>query len=600
MLFTFYSYKGGVGRSMALANIGMLLFRRPLNVILVDWDLEAPGLEMYFNERYPELVWDAVVGRPGLCDLVKQYKETISRPPPADEPLPAPFPDLDDFLITLHEADGCTLQLLTAGDRTDWPRYASFVQTFNWTDFYENWSGGALVDWLHDELCDRADVVLVDSRTGITEIGGVTTHQLADAIVMLFAPNHENMLSSARMAAGFMDEATAKERGRPLPVICVPSRVDAQDSSEFGEFRTRLVGTIYPLVPDELIEGADLDEMTIPYAAAISFRERLLFGDAEMERKFPALCDAYGSVASNMQRLAPVGSWLARGSHVVARRRVMVIGGGARQAEVGKALVGHGFEVVGDEALAAGSNLAGSTADAASEMAGVLCVVALIDARTAHSRVFSRAVALADRHEKAIIPILLDPGVELPDELAHLFTMTWDGSDDAVHRLLAAVMLPHREVADVSPVVPSIFISYVHDDRVLVEQVAARLRSAGLEVGYDSTIVLPGDDWRRSLAEAVKRSDTVLAIVSPASVESGFWRNEVAMATDLRKRVIPVQTFDVDQAALPYALKQRQAVELNLMDKARFESGVQRLVGELRQPAAGSQLPPPGTWTRPT
>jgi hypothetical protein len=139
-----------------------------------------------------------------------------------------------------------------------------------------------------------------------------------------------------------------------------------------------------------------------------------------------------------------------------------------------------------------------------------------------------------------------------------------------------------------------------HDDRVLVEQVAARLRSAGLEVGYDSTIVLPGDDWRRSLAEAVKRSDTVLAIVSPASVESGFWRNEVAMATDLRKRVIPVQTFDVDQAALPYALKQRQAVELNLMDKARFESGVQRLVGELRQPAAGSQLPPPGTWTRPT
>src|SRR5215467_8868015 len=47
-IITFYSYKGGVGRSMALANVAVLLARRRKTVLAVDWDLEAPGLPRYF------------------------------------------------------------------------------------------------------------------------------------------------------------------------------------------------------------------------------------------------------------------------------------------------------------------------------------------------------------------------------------------------------------------------------------------------------------------------------------------------------------------------------------------------------------------------
>jgi MinD-like ATPase involved in chromosome partitioning or flagellar assembly len=50
MITTFYSYKGGVGRTMALANIAVLLARRGLRVLAVDWDLEAPGLDRYFRQ----------------------------------------------------------------------------------------------------------------------------------------------------------------------------------------------------------------------------------------------------------------------------------------------------------------------------------------------------------------------------------------------------------------------------------------------------------------------------------------------------------------------------------------------------------------------
>jgi MinD-like ATPase involved in chromosome partitioning or flagellar assembly len=47
MIYTFYSFKGSVGRSMALANIAELFYRRGLKVLMVDFDLEAPGLERY-------------------------------------------------------------------------------------------------------------------------------------------------------------------------------------------------------------------------------------------------------------------------------------------------------------------------------------------------------------------------------------------------------------------------------------------------------------------------------------------------------------------------------------------------------------------------
>jgi hypothetical protein len=50
-VITFYSFKGGTGRTMALANVACLLGAaaapRGGRVLAVDWDLEAPGLHRY-------------------------------------------------------------------------------------------------------------------------------------------------------------------------------------------------------------------------------------------------------------------------------------------------------------------------------------------------------------------------------------------------------------------------------------------------------------------------------------------------------------------------------------------------------------------------
>lgn len=45
---TFYSYKGGTGRSMLVANVAWILASNGHRVLTIDWDLEAPGLHRYF------------------------------------------------------------------------------------------------------------------------------------------------------------------------------------------------------------------------------------------------------------------------------------------------------------------------------------------------------------------------------------------------------------------------------------------------------------------------------------------------------------------------------------------------------------------------
>ncbi len=69
-LVTFYSYKGGVGRSFALANVGVALAAWGYRVLCIDWDLEAPGLSHYFK------VTDA---HNGIVDLSRCAEKTKQR-----------------------------------------------------------------------------------------------------------------------------------------------------------------------------------------------------------------------------------------------------------------------------------------------------------------------------------------------------------------------------------------------------------------------------------------------------------------------------------------------------------------------------------------
>ena len=58
---TFYSYKGGTGRTMALANVAWILAANGKRVLVADWDLESPGLHRFFD---PFIDADALAASP--------------------------------------------------------------------------------------------------------------------------------------------------------------------------------------------------------------------------------------------------------------------------------------------------------------------------------------------------------------------------------------------------------------------------------------------------------------------------------------------------------------------------------------------------------
>ncbi len=103
---------------MALANVAELLYRRGLKVLMVDFDLEAPGLESYFN--VPEAIHSPadILKKRGVIDMLLSYRELypLSRPMPSqtdlseffqsEEQFPFPHEPLTNFITPIYEESG--------------------------------------------------------------------------------------------------------------------------------------------------------------------------------------------------------------------------------------------------------------------------------------------------------------------------------------------------------------------------------------------------------------------------------------------------------------------------------------------------------------
>ena len=269
MIFTFYSYKGGVGRSMTLANIAELFYQEGLKVLMVDWDLEAPGLERYFPIKQ-----DDALNNRGLLDLILSYKDLMSQELKEEDPLN--LEDPEKILIDIYPKGKGKLQLLTAGQRLGdkFSSYSQSVVSFDWKDFYENWEGERYFEWLRSRFEAIADIVLIDSRTGVTEIGGVCTYQMADTVLMFCAPNYQNLHGIHEMATRLMSPKVGDLRGgRPLKVIVIPARVERSDSKLLDDFKLQFLESFKEIVFPSGLSAQSLWELGISYVPKYALAE---------------------------------------------------------------------------------------------------------------------------------------------------------------------------------------------------------------------------------------------------------------------------------------------------------------------------------------
>ena len=307
MISTFYSYKGGVGRTMALANVAELFYRKGLNVLLIDWDLEAPGLEQFF---FPKERLEEIRQRRGIIDLLSAYKEQMTRKLDLSDPHNLPFESPREVAHPVYPENSSfgQLRLITAGRRSpeEPGKYAETVLNFDWQDFYANWQGEAYFNWFRLECNKFADVVLLDSRTGVTEMGGVCTYHLSDIVVMFCAGNNQNIQGTRDMLQNLSHPGLIDMRGgRPLRALIVPSRVDTSgDTALVNEFSRKLSETLtqYPQILKN--DPKMIDRLLVPYVSSYGFEERLAVTQPEGSDFYSSpLIGAYERLAERLNSL---------------------------------------------------------------------------------------------------------------------------------------------------------------------------------------------------------------------------------------------------------------------------------------------------------
>jgi hypothetical protein len=94
--------------------------------------------------------------------------------------------------------------------------------------------------------------------------------------------------------------------------------------------------------------------------------------------------------------------------------------------------------------------------------------------------------------------------------------------------------------------VASAFVSYAHEDQVFVLALVDHLQAQGLDIRYDRVALEIGDSLIRVISKEISEGDFLIAVVSPASVQSEWCQKELALAAtqgidERRVKVLPVR-----------------------------------------------------------
>lgn len=198
---------------MALINVAAELAKAGQRVLVVDFDLEAPGLDT-FNLPKP------VIATPGLVDFVLSYQRTGESPNCLDFIYKSEIPEIPG-----------ELWVMPAGKNDE--TYDRRFKSINWRELYELQDGYLLFEDLKEQWKDRLnpDYVLVDSRTGHTDMGGICTRQLPDSVFLFIFPTEQNRRGLQTVVEKIRQEADT-ERKKEIKLHLVFANVPDLDDEE--------------------------------------------------------------------------------------------------------------------------------------------------------------------------------------------------------------------------------------------------------------------------------------------------------------------------------------------------------------------------------
>jgi MinD-like ATPase involved in chromosome partitioning or flagellar assembly len=232
----FYSYKGGVGRSLLLANAARFLATLGKGVVALDFDFEAPGLHYKLGGAQGPISSSFLGG--AVPYLNATAEGTISPPPIEEHMISVPAPNADGWL-----------RLMPAGPAPSQTYWAAFKKLGDKLRLGDPSGRGfmALLDLqarIADEL--KPDYLLIDTRSGVTDLGGLATTVLADIVVCMFVANQESLDGTLTVVEA-LKAAPRRANQKPIRVAPVLTRTTAKrpdDEERFANGMLRLLESV--------------------------------------------------------------------------------------------------------------------------------------------------------------------------------------------------------------------------------------------------------------------------------------------------------------------------------------------------------------------
>lgn len=282
---------------MALANVAWILASNGLKVLVVDWDLDSPGLHRYYH---PFLDPAKVAATPGIIELITDYVWDAAQAGNRTDDWLSDYAQILPHAVSLNwefPGEG-TLDFVSAGRQNR--DYSSAVTAIDWDNFYERLGGGRFFDELRVDMKAHYDYTLIDSRTGLSDIADICTVHLPDILVNCFTLNDQS-IDGAAATARSVDQ---RYHYRNIRVLPIPMRIDEaeKDKADVGlaAARARFGSALH----DKMREYEANDywaSLPIPYKPFYAFEETLaVFGDAP--RSPMSLLSAYERLTSAITR----------------------------------------------------------------------------------------------------------------------------------------------------------------------------------------------------------------------------------------------------------------------------------------------------------
>jgi cellulose biosynthesis protein BcsQ len=268
---TFYSFKGGVGRTTALTHVAWILAMGGRKVVAVDLDLEAPGLSTAFNLQ-PQPKYGIVDYFYERSYLPEGIKASISiteifgevRIPNAKGRLfvvPAGCLSLD----YISKVDDLHANTIIDGDQNLWTVFKREI---------------------YEQL--KPDVILIDSRTGINQWGALSLIQAADDAVIFLFPNEQNKQGIKLLLQSLqnLNKLSINFVFSPVPDVSKLDKVKEIYQSLLDEIK---------ISTDEESEIDDNDQLEIPEPLVIPYLQPIALADNYPVR---ALLDYYNKIVN--------------------------------------------------------------------------------------------------------------------------------------------------------------------------------------------------------------------------------------------------------------------------------------------------------------